>query len=1641
MKRYIYTILLVFAAVSCQSELIPENECHKEMMDMTVEAVVEERDADTKTSLGGTNASSFRDVLWDKDDAIAFFASGSTNFSKFTNLNDSDGQKIAVFSGSVEESKQYAAFYPYENMKSLGSGKVSFTLPQTQTYESDDFATGMSPMIGRLDNDRLSFKNLCGILVLNLKGEGTVSSVSFSGYDEEGNEMPVAGTVKVAYDYASEPEIDMTGAGVNTVTLNCGDGVALSESSATPFHIMLPPGQYHDFKLTIAMKDGSQMIKKGTTPITIKRSERTRTKSLTYVETAPHVDLNKSGETANSYIISTSGDYKFKAVKGNSSTSVGTVASVEVLWESFGTSVTPSVGSLVKNVSYKDGYIQFSTPSTFKEGNAVIAAKNSSGTILWSWHIWLTDKPEEQVYANYAGTMMDRNLGATSATPGDVGALGLLYQWGRKDPFLGSSSISDNVEAKSTGSWPSAVSSSSSIGTISYATKNPMTFITYNESNYDWYYTGDDTTDNTRWQSSKTIYDPCPPGWRVPDGGSNGVWAKAGFDDHAYDDTDEGMLFGSAYSSPSAWYPASGYRNYGSGSLYGFGDNGRYWSVTPGSSKNAYHLSFNYSGHFFPWSVSGRAFGLSVRCLKEGSSSDTPVETEYKNLSTSGTANSYIVSTAGDYKFKTVQGNSSESVGSVSSVEVLWESFGTSVTPSVGSLVKNVSYKDGYIQFSTPSTFKEGNAVIAAKNSSGTILWSWHIWLTDKPEEQVYANYAGTMMDRNLGATSATPGDVGALGLLYQWGRKDPFLGSSSIHDEVEAKSTGSWPLAVTSSSSIGTIAYATKNPMTFIKSNESNYDWYYTGDDTTDNTRWQSSKTIYDPCPPGWRVPDGGSNGVWAKAGFDDHAYDDTDEGMLFGSAYSSPSAWYPASGYRFDNSGSLYGVGNYGDCWSVTPNGGLAYGLFFDYGGYVYASFRIGRAYGQSVRCLKEGSSSDIPVETEYKNLSTSGTANSYIVSTSGDYKFKAVKGNSSTSVGTVASVEVLWESFGTSVTPSVGSLVKNVSYKDGYIQFSTPSTFKEGNAVIAAKNSSGTILWSWHIWLTDKPEEQVYANYAGTMMDRNLGATSATPGDVGALGLLYQWGRKDPFLGSSSIHDEVEAKSTGSWPSAVTSSSSIGTIAYATKNPMTFIKSNDDYDDDWYYKGDGSPENTRWQSSKTIYDPCPAGWRVPDGGKNGIWEKVGFDAQYYDDVNNGMLFDSEYSSPSAWYPASGYRRGGSNSLLAWGYSGDYWSCTHYLASSPSYVWAYDFSFLENGRVDTYNVSPRANAQSVRCFKEGSSSDIPVETGYKNLSTSGTANSYIVSAAGDYKFKTVQGNSSESVGSVSSVEVLWESFGTSVTPSVGSLVKNVSYKDGYIQFSTPSTFKEGNAVIAAKNSSGTILWSWHIWLTDKPEEQVYANYAGTMMDRNLGATSATPGDVGALGLLYQWGRKDPFLGSSSISDNVEAKSTGSWPSDVESSSSIGTISYATKNPMTFITYNESNSDWYYTGDGTTDNTRWQSSKTIYDPCPPGWRVPDGGSNGIWAKAGFDDHVYDDANEGMEFDYNYCSTSTWYPASGYRSYGSGSLYGVGFSGLCWSVTPSGKRAYGLYFSSSGSVNASYSIIRAYGQSVRCLQE
>ena len=150
----------------------------------------------------------------------------------------------------------------------------------------------------------------------------------------------------------------------------------------------------------------------------------------------------------------------------------------------------------------------------------------------------------------------------------------------------------------------------------------------------------------------------------------------------------------------------------------------------------------------------------------------------------------------------------------------------------------------------------------------------------------------------------------------------------------------------------------------------------------------------------------------------------------------------------------------------------------------------------------------------------------------------------------------------------------------------------------------------------------------------------------------------------------------------------------------------------------------------------------------------------------------------------------------------------------------------------------------------------------------------------------------------------------------------------------------------MALKDKDGNIIWSWHIWATDKPAEQVYKNNAGTMMDRNLGATTGTPGIKETVGLYYQWGRKDPFLGSTEVDASGTAVCTGGeLPIVTDCTAETGTIDYTISHPTTFIKFNfdrstgAGNSDWLYdnkekvNGDYPIyEKERWTSSKSIYE-------------------------------------------------------------------------------------------------------------
>ena len=257
--------------------------------------------------------------------------------------------------------------------------------------------------------------------------------------------------------------------------------------------------------------------------------------------------------------------------------------------------------------------------------------------------------------------------------------------------------------------------------------------------------------------------------------------------------------------------------------------------------------------------------------------------------------------------------------------------------------------------------------------------------------------------------------------------------------------------------------------------------------------------------------------------------------------------------------------------------------------------------------------------------------------------------------------------------------------------------------------------------------------------------------------------------------------------------------------------------------------------------------------------------------------------------------------------------------------------------------------------------------------LDAGGTANCYIAPQCGtSYSFDaTVQGNGRSTTNirpsglSGVSARVLWE------TGTVrGAIIKDAEYQSGRIVFTTGSS--RGNAVIGLFDASGNCIWSWHIWSVDYDPAAAAQTYksGAVFMDRNLGALTTDCTRPESRGLYYQWGRKDPMIYPSLFRSNqwnepIRADAVyaagfeyaESHPRDVASPYDIMTVEWATAHPTTYMDgaffedWEEwtSVSDWLHArnsnlwGNRTTGKTIVMATdKSIYDPCPPGWRVPD---------------------------------------------------------------------------------------------------
>ena len=300
---------------------------------------------------------------------------------------------------------------------------------------------------------------------------------------------------------------------------------------------------------------------------------------------------------------------------------------------------------------------------------------------------------------------------------------------------------------------------------------------------------------------------------------------------------------------------------------------------------------------------------------------------------------------------------------------------------------------------------------------------------------------------------------------------------------------------------------------------------------------------------------------------------------------------------------------------------------------------------------------------------------TANCYIVNAPGTYRLPLVYGNAIKNGNTnldsgigetnfipsaksaegvvdpwipeVAEAIILWQDVQTAMISNAA-----ITSDNKYMTFSVDkNTIQQGNAVVAVRDASQNILWSWHIWVTDfKPgddnlipvkQPDVTTTYnampytlgycAGPnpeyypARDVTITFTQDGTGEQKEFVIrqqyyekainnntpFYQWGRKDPFPAATDKQEEAERskiyKTLGkndyiknciyAGGMDFTTANSVNSIAASILNPLTFYTDNDKF---WYGSEDisslwGNVDDSSLPQ-KTIYDPSPVGYCVP-------------------------------------------------------------------------------------------------------------------------------------------------------------------------------------------------------------------------------------------------------------------------------------------------------------------------------------------------------------------------------------------------------------------------------------------------------------
>ena len=394
--------------------------------------------------------------------------------------------------------------------------------------------------------------------------------------------------------------------------------------------------------------------------------------------------------------------------------------------------------------------------------------------------------------------------------------------------------------------------------------------------------------------------------------------------------------------------------------------------------------------------------------------------------------------------------------------------------------------------------------------------------------------------------------------------------------------------------------------------------------------------------------------------------------------------------------------------------------------------------------------------------------------------------------------------------------------------------------------------------------------------------------------------------------------------------------------------------------------------------------------------------------------------------------------------------WDVTYDFAAGKIWVTspaADDQTAEQSGTITLYLYSETYNSTQFEIF---------VSTLYPQSLADRRSNCYLLTEAGkSYSFPvTFRGESDERID-VKSVKLLWQDRINLIAHVQMMDLEQVSF---FVEADSKGNIIPGNALLGGYDAEGNLLWTWHLWVTSTEPQAV-----GRYMDRNLGADgvkhSTQEEILRSYGTYYQWGRLTPFAGpkyyncasSKSADLYLENGSNYVYIAYEEAEADTATTEYALQHPLLYLLSDQMLAcDW----NATHPTDLWSPDhKTLYDPCPKGWRVADNFDDLEFAGNPTDDLSLLEAQFGWELTDG--ENILFFPGCGRRSWLQGLITNVNTAetpkpwiGYYWTATTEPEHlARALSFSldtenpSDSEFDRALASPRANGMQVRCIKE